>query len=151
MRAKDAGARVVFWSILAMSMLLLGINKQLDLQTWFTLEGKKLALSEGWYNHRRPVQLAFIVFILVAGMAGFATMWRLVHRHGSELWLPLLGLFFVICFVIVRAASFHHIDQFLKYDVGGMRMNWLLELGGICIVAIGAALPRLRERGGREL
>src|SRR3569833_3825399 len=53
LHVKDAGPRVVFWSVLAVIMLLLGINKQLDLQTWFTLEGKKLALSEGWYNHRR--------------------------------------------------------------------------------------------------
>lgn len=143
-------AQLIFWSVLTGIMLFLGVNKQLDLQTWFTLTAKKLAVSEGWYNHRRPVQLAFICFVFCAGMAGFWFMSRLVQRHGSELWLPLLGLFLVTCFVIVRAASFHHIDQFLKYDIGGMRMNWLLELGGISIVAVGALAPSRRRASERS-
>jgi hypothetical protein len=143
---KRDGREFIFWSILAISMLLLGINKQLDLQTWLTLAGKDLALSEGWYKHRRPVQLVFIIFVAFAGAAGYLGMSRLVQRRRAELRLPLLGFFFVICFVVVRAASFHHIDQFLKFDIGGFRMNWLLELGGISLVIIGALRPRIRAR-----
>jgi len=143
---KRDGRQYIFWWILGVSMLLLGINKQLDLQTWFTLKGRQLALSEGWYNHRRPVQLVFILFIAFVGMAGFFTMSWLVRRRRTELRLPLIGFFFVICFVIVRAASFHHIDEFLKFDIGGLRMNWILELGGICLVILGALRPRWRAR-----
>jgi hypothetical protein len=143
---KRDGRQFIFWSILCVSMLLLGINKQLDLQTWVTLEGRQLALSGGWYNHRRPLQLIFILFVTLVGMTGYFTMSWLVQRHRKELRLPLMGFFFVICFVIVRAASFHHIDQFLKFDIGGIRMNWVLELGGICLVIVGAWHPRWRAR-----
>src|SRR5579862_622210 len=50
----------LFWGLFTVALVLLGINKQLDLQTWFTLFFKQVALHEGWYERRRPVQAAFI-------------------------------------------------------------------------------------------
>ena len=47
----------LFWLLFSCFMLLLGINKQLDLQTWFTLFSKHLAQEEGWYEERRVFQL----------------------------------------------------------------------------------------------
>ena len=44
----------------------------------------------------------------------------------------------VMGFVVIRAASFHHVDAFLASRLGGLRWNWILELGGILIVAVGA-------------
>ena len=49
---------------------------------------------------------------------------------------------FLLTFIVVRAISFHHFDLFLKARVGGLKMNWVLELGGIALVALAA----LRER-----
>ena len=138
-------SRVLFWASLGAIMVGLGINKQLDLQTWFTLTVKKMALSEGWYERRRLFQFIFIGFIAAGGILGFLGMWRLVHCNGADLRLPLFGLFVVICFVLIRAASFHHVDQFLKVRIGGVKMNWLLELSGISIIALGA-LKRRRPR-----
>jgi hypothetical protein len=43
---------------------------------------------------------------------------------------------FLVTFVAVRAASFHHIDRWLGYGV--VRLNWVLELGGIALVALSA-------------
>ena len=39
--------------------------------------------------------------------------------------------------------SFHHFDVFLKSAHLGVRMNWVLELGGIFMIALAA----LREPG----
>src|SRR5438105_1302226 len=50
LREKEAPARRAFWSILGVMMILLGINKQLDLQTWLTITGRRIALTEGWYE-----------------------------------------------------------------------------------------------------
>jgi len=136
--ASRPGNRQIFWSLLTVLLVLLGINKQLDLQTWLTITARKLAIFEGWYERRRTLQLAFIVFVAVCGLIGFRSMWKLVRQQTRELWWALAGLFFLIVFVVIRAASFHHIDQFLKYDIGGFRMNWIFELGGICMVARGA-------------
>jgi hypothetical protein len=143
--------RFLFWIAVGSMMFLLGINKQLDLQTWFTLTARKMARSEGWYEKRRAVQFVFIVSIALAGAGAFALVWRLVHDVGRDLWLPLLGVFLVICFVVIRAASVHHVDEFLHTRLAGFKMNWLLELGGIGTIIAGAlrrsALEDENDRG----
>jgi hypothetical protein len=47
-----------------------------------------------------------------------------------------VGLGFLMTFVAVRAASFHHVDQWLRHGV--VRLNWALELGGIALIAFSA-------------
>jgi hypothetical protein len=55
----------------------------------------------------------------------------------------LLGIGFLLTFVLVRAASFHHMDALLGY--GRVRLNWVLELSGITLVAM-SALRQGRKR-----
>ncbi|HVZ33497.1 MAG TPA: hypothetical protein VG963_13790, partial [Polyangiaceae bacterium] len=50
-----------FWGLVLAAMILLGINKQLDLQTLFTEIGRDLAHAQGWYETRRRYQVAFIL------------------------------------------------------------------------------------------
>ena len=52
----------------------------------------------------------------------------------------------VMTFIAVRAVSFHHVDVFLKSAVGGVRMNWALELGGIFLIGL-AAVREAAARG----
>src|SRR4051812_17166105 len=44
--------RPAFWLILTALLVLLGINKQLDLQTWVQSTGDHLVQSEGLERHR---------------------------------------------------------------------------------------------------
>ena len=149
-REQRSSSRRLFWGILAVMMVLLGINKQLDLQTWLTITGRKIAQSESWYERRRTFQFWFILAVATGGFTGFAALRRLVQEHGSDLRLPLAGIFLVTAFVVIRAASFHHIDEFLRSRVADFKMNWLLELGGIGIIIIGAlkAGERLHQTPG---
>ena len=136
-----------FWWGLALIFLFLGINKQLDLQTWFTITAKKMALSEGWYGDRRLFQALFIGW-LIFGLLGllawfkksFGTIWK-------EFRFILYGLAFLSAFIVVRATSFHHVDQLLHLNIVGFKMNWILELSGIGLVAFGAiqSLNTLRQ------
>lgn len=70
-------------------------------------------------------------------------------------WVALSGIVLLFSFVVIRAASFHHVDQFL--GAGPFKMNWVLELGSIGIIAFaarrdaklgsnGAGEPRRRRR-----
>jgi hypothetical protein len=64
--------------------------------------------------------------------------------------LAFIGLFFLLSFVVIRAASFHHIDRILDLRILHLRMNWILELSGILIVAAAAGIDiRRREKGRR--
>ncbi len=138
--ANPARSPIVFWSILAVGMGLLGVNKQLDLQTWLTLFAKRIALNGGWYGERRVVQGAFVGMVALSGAAGLVGMRFLAGQLTRPVLMALIGAVFLGCFIIIRAASFHHVDQMLGMDFGGMRLNWILELGSITCIAVAALL-----------
>src|SRR3954468_8571643 len=57
-----------FWAMTSAIVAFLGINKQLDLQTWLTQTGRDLALQHGWYEERQVVQLTFIAALVAAAL-----------------------------------------------------------------------------------
>ena len=124
-----------FWMALAGLLIFLGINKQLDLQTAFTFMAKDFAKATGWYENRRIVQGIFVVLIALGGMITTGALFWFYRRELKVLWPALAGLAFLGSFVVIRAASFHHVDQVLNAGPGGFRMNWLFELGGIAAIA----------------
>src|SRR5436309_1136881 len=73
-------AERLFWMAFFIAMVLLGINKQLDLQTWFTLAGKRFAKEWGWYDERQIVQVLFIAAITVIGAVALMVLSALVRR-----------------------------------------------------------------------
>jgi hypothetical protein len=48
--------------------------------------------------------------------------------------VALMGTSMVLGFVLIRAASFHHVDQFIGQRILGLRWNWILEMSGISLV-----------------
>jgi len=124
-----------FWNGLALLLILLGINKQLDLQTELTFIGRDFAKATGWYENRQIVQTIFIVLIALGGMAVTAALFWIYRFELRRLGAALAGVGFLMSFIVIRAASFHHVDRFLHFAPGGLRMNWLLELGGIAAIA----------------
>jgi predicted outer membrane lipoprotein len=127
----------------------LGLNKQLDLQSWFTEVGRDMALRQGWYAQRAKVQLAFITTMAGAGLAGLV----LLRWHLGVMWrcyrLTCLGLALLAAFVVIRAASFHHVDAVLHQHWGPLSGNGLLENGALIIIMLGASLA-LRGRWRRR-
>jgi len=136
----------VFWWTVTLALLALGINKQLDLQTWVTEMGRDMAQHDGWYGRRHDIQIAFIIGVTGAGAAVACLLgWALqgYWRRYLRVWS---GLVLLLTFIVVRAASFHHVDQFLMADIGGLRMNWVFELGGLALIASGAWRAGKRTR-----
>lgn len=127
-----------FWMFMALAMGALGLNKQLDLQTWFTEVGRDLALEYGWYVHRRAVQAVFIGGLVVAGIVGNSILLRMLKELDAHARAAALGLLVLGIFVLVRATSFHHVDVLLGFTIENIRLNVLLELSGISIIAFAA-------------
>jgi hypothetical protein len=119
-------------------LVLLGINKQLDLQTWFTLFGKHLAQDEGWYGSRRVVQAIFIALVAVIGFGSLVLFWRLARGKVRHYRLALFGAVALGCFILIRAASFHYVDKMLGVQLSHIRLNFILEVGGIVCVGVAA-------------
>lgn len=126
------------WRRVALLILLLGINQQLDLHTLLIQSGRALAEAEGWFAYRRLVQRAF--FGLFAG--GFLLLislaaWRcrgFLNKHR----LVTLGLAILIGFIFMRAADFNHV--WLKSFQVVSEDSWknYLELLGLVLIAQGA-------------
>ena len=131
------GSRAL-WSLVALLMAFLCVNKQLDLQSLLTDIGRVLAWRQGWYEDRREFQKLFIIALLGFSLASAAFLLLRCHAFWKRHLLLAVGLVFLGTFIAVRAVSFHHFDSFLKWSPGGVRMNWLLELSGIAIVWISA-------------
>lgn len=131
----------LIWGTMALGLFFLGFNKQLDIQSWFTAVIKRIARTQGWFDLGQQVQIIFIVglavvslVLLIAGIWFFRDVWR-------HYWLLGLGLIFIARFVIVRAATFYGVSlPELSRFTGGIRINWLLEIGGVFIITLGALL-----------
>ena len=131
----DAKRRPLFWGLLAVTMLLLGVNKQFDLQTLVTVVGRKMARDQGWYVRRHEYQELFVISVAVAGFIGLTGCGWLIRHDLRRRWIALLGVSLLFVFIVLRASSFHHVDQLLFHRaVGSRQINRLLELGGIAVV-----------------
>jgi FtsH-binding integral membrane protein len=140
------GRQRVFWLGLTVLLLALAINKQLDLQSALTEAGRCLAKAQRWYEERQSVQVKFIFWVMATSLvAALLSAWVMRHDLG-KIWLALVGLAFLVAFIAVRAAGFHHFDRFIGFAFGSIRMNWVLELGGIAAIIGNALFLLLRCR-----
>jgi hypothetical protein len=142
----EEGRESQFWRSVAVSFLALGMNKQLDLQTALTEIGRMLAHWQGWYENRQVVQIAFIIFVAVICVTTVMLLLLWVHHAPAPTWLALIGSTMVIGHVLVRAASFHHIDRFIASTIIGLRWNWVLEIGGIAVVLLASRWRAYQHR-----
>ena len=126
------------WWILVYGLLALGINKQLDLQSALTEIGRIFAAQQGWYERRHNVQILFIYGIAaIAALAVFALAF-LARKAPPATFVALTGSVCLLSFVVIRASSFHHVDLFINSEIFGVRMNSIMEIGGISIIIAGA-------------
>ncbi|BCD98423.1 hypothetical protein [Marinagarivorans cellulosilyticus] len=127
-----------FWGVVAFITLLLAINKQLDLQSLLTEIARTLAKEQDWYDKRRKLQRIFVIAVAFTGSTT-ALLLALYYRKIIMInALALLGICFVIAFVVIRAASFHHMDHLLNQYIAGVRLNWAFELIGLALISANA-------------
>lgn len=133
---------VKLWWCMSIVLWFLCVNKQLDLQTALTEYGRRLASHGGWYHKRRIVQTTFIAGLALLGSFSVGLLTGLAWRMSRSVRWAIVGMCTLVVFVLTRASSFHHVDIFLGSSVLGLRWNWALEIGGICVL-IAAAAARL--------
>ena len=63
-------------------------------------------------------------------------------------WLMNSYFVLLVSFVLIRAASFHHVDLLLR--AGPVRLNWVLELGGIGLIALTSGSRSARVRAASQ-
>jgi hypothetical protein len=110
-----------------------------------------VAHYQGWYAQRQSVQVLFIGLVALAclTMAVMLLIW--MRRAPLPTWLTLLGTTLVLGYVLIRAASFHHIDRFIGETILGLRWNWVIEIGGITLVLVSSWWRQKRSRTSPSL
>ena len=141
-----AGGSRGLWLLVAALMTLLCINKQLDLQSLFTDIGRVISYNQGWYKQRREFQKWFVLGVLASSFIITAFLMIRCRGFWKSHFLLAAGLMFLLTFIVVRAISFHHFDVLLRSKVVGVKMNGILELGGIALIWLAALRDYLNPR-----
>ena len=151
-QAIDRRQYMGFWSCIIMIYIFLGLNKQLDLQTFLTGTGRCMSKLEGWYRERRAVQLFLIMGGLVIVSAFLLSFVLYFRRILTTSYLACLGVTCSLIFVVLRAVSFHHVDQFFKIQFYDVKIHAIIETVGIILVLVNGMFVtvRLRENTGRR-
>ncbi len=123
-----------FWFLMFIALALLGINKQLDLQSLFTEVMRDLALRQGWYDERRKFQFEFVVGIAAVAIVGVGVTALLLRRVWRHARIAVLGMGWLLAFVVIRAASFHHVEVLLSSN--GKLWNFVFETSGIALIGL---------------
>ena len=126
------------WRLLFIGVMTMGINKQLDLQSALSEWARLMAHEQGWYENRRQYQLAFIAAMPVAMLTAFSALALMIWRTPAPTLLACAGAAGLVAFIAIRAASFHHVDEILNSQLGVLRLNWLLEIGSLAVIGLGA-------------
>ena len=139
-----------FWFATAILLLFLGLNKQLDLQTFLTEAGRRLAYREGWYEARRLIQAVFVILLACSAFVTVVAISAWLRRSAVPVKFAAMGVVLLFAFIVLRAASFHHMDVLVTGSLGGIRSGWLLELVGIMVILGSALAGGRRSRGTAE-
>lgn len=132
------------WWTLAVLLLLLAVNKQLDVQSYFTEVGRAVAREQGWYDTRSTVQFFFVVGVALASLAAIGLITWALRDVLRQQWLTLVGIVAIVGFVLIRASSFHYVDRLIGLELAGLRINWIIELGAIGVVCASAVIQLRR-------
>lgn len=129
-----------FWWFLGLTMLLLGINKQLDLQMLLADVGRTTARTLGWYRTRKPIQIRAVALAasLSLGLLG-AVLFQL-RRAPRSTWCALGGLLLLVGLVSVHLVSLHRLESTLHRPMFGLPLGTFMEIVAALVVLLSAWL-----------
>jgi hypothetical protein len=131
---------ILLWGGLALTMLMLGINKQLDLQTLLIAVGRILFKSLGLLEIRREVQAVFaVIFAMVSAVSFLGITWILRTQLLNNKYV-FYGIFLISSFIVMRALSINHIELTpvsLPF-IARMHLGTIHEIAGIGCIGYGA-------------
>lgn len=134
------------WLAITVLMAFLCINKQLDLQSFFTASARYFLQDWDMYEYKRDLQKFFIVSIFFTGLLVLAFIIKELYHVARKHLLAIIGIVFLSMFILIRASSFHGVDYFISYKLLGFKMNWILELGGIALIFANGILLLQRKK-----
>lgn len=131
-------------------MLLVGANKLFELTSVFTRFLRKIAWNHDWYMERSFFQFVVIGVIFFGVIAGAFFVWRLLlrRRYSAAFRVVAISILLLAAYSMIRSVSLHALDSLLYQKKMGIRLNWVIELGGIISVIVAAIWERMEGPRG---
>jgi hypothetical protein len=133
----------IFWWALSVFLLLMAFNKQLDLQSWLMLVGRRVARSQGWYSQRKIVKVWFAMGIAAFSLLLITWLGWILRFVLKNYGLAILGIILLFTFIVIRAGSFH--IKIFNWDQEVYIHN-ILEISSIVCIGTSALINIFRDK-----
>ncbi len=135
-----------FWWGMAVALMLLTINKQLDLQMLLADIGRAFTKHQGWYGQRKPVQIRVLALGVTVGFACLQEIGYRLKRAPRSTMFALWGVVLLGVNVFVHLVSLHWIERVLSLSVAGLTVGVGFEIFTILWIALSAVIYNYTER-----
>jgi len=124
------------WIALGVFLVLLGLNKQLDLHTLFVHAGRDAARVLGFYNYKRQIEELFFILVTMGIMAALAYQRRRLAAFARAHRAVGLGLALIAVYTVTRFATIMHLAErwptlgdeapaFIAFElIGSLLIGW---------------------------
>ena len=145
------GPRSWPWLLMAVTLVAAAAGRRLDVDTSTADLGRELAASGGWYDIRRPIQVALILALLILWVGSVRAL-LLRHRRVREPYLPTaIVVGSLIALVTVRSVSLHVVDAGLtRFGTVGITTGAMLETSAALLAAVLAGKAAVEARAHRN-
>jgi hypothetical protein len=143
-----ARSEVLVCGTIATLFLVLGIFRELDFQPIVIGFGREMAQHQGWYGDRRVIQPVIIGVIGIAFLIAAIVLMKLAWGLPLITRLAVVGTLMLLTYIAVRMVSLHHVDVVAHQRLLGLRLSWIVEIGGMGAVILAAHVRRARIIAG---
>jgi hypothetical protein len=127
-----------FWLSTAAVLMILGINKQMDVQTLVTAQARAIAAAQGFLPVRRMLQTLFVTAMAIAMTSLLALALVASRRSSVAIRVAVAGLAGLGWFVVLRAARFYHLDLAGLHTISGSPAE-MIEFLSASLIGLAAA------------
>lgn len=138
--------QALLWLGLAFLLLVLGMGKLLGIQPWLVSMVRRLAETGRWYAERREIQAVLTTAFVLSGLFVTASLLWLARNLPRSSKFAIVGVSYLLGFIVVRATSYHYIDVLLGLNWHSLTLNAALENAGILWVALSALSVRMEYK-----
>jgi hypothetical protein len=122
------------WITLGGFLVLLGLNKQLDLHTLFVHAGRDAARALGFYSYKRQIEGLFFIGVTTGLVAIVWHQWRRLASFGIAHQAVVVGLGLIAIYTITRFAAIMHLAERWPTLVDGAAVFIAFELVGSIVI-----------------
>ena len=137
----DSRRPILFWSVISLFTIFLGLIKQIDLQPLFTDAGRQIAKALDRWQISQIWLIAAFGSTALAAFLSFAIILRGMFRRFM---IAFIGIFFLLSFIFLKVASIYRFDEIVGFAPWGGKIYFVLKVTGIYLILV-SGIREIRE------